>query len=223
MAYCNPLIWTTYLPFSKEEIYDIVKNLPSGKSPGPDGFNTYFIKKCWIVISPDFYDLCEGFYNNNINLHSINNSFIVLISKVPNPSIVSDYRLISLLNSSIKLITKVLANRLQKVILRVVHQNQYGFIRNRNIQDCLAWSFEYLHLCHRSKKELVILKLDFDKAFDKIEHEVILKILNYKGFPSKWLDWISGILKLGTSATQLNGTPSKVLCDIPPLSRDGQS
>jgi hypothetical protein len=55
-----------------------------------------------------------------------------------NPSAVSEYRPISLLNSSIKLITKILANILQKFILKVVHQNQYDFIRNRNIQAALA-------------------------------------------------------------------------------------
>jgi hypothetical protein len=126
------------IPFAKEEIDQIVKNLPCGKSPGPDGFNTDFIKKCWDIISPDFYDLHQGFYDTNICLQSINNSFIVLIPKLQNPSTVNDYRPISLLNSSIKLITKILANRLQDVILKVVHQNQYGFIRNRNIQDCLA-------------------------------------------------------------------------------------
>jgi retron-type reverse transcriptase len=72
---------------------------------------------------------------------------------------------------------------LQSVILRLVHQNQYGFIKNRSIQDCLAWSFEYLHLFHKSKKATIIVKLDFEKAFDKIQHEVILQVVRHKGFP----------------------------------------
>jgi hypothetical protein len=92
----------------------------------------------------------------------------------------------------------------------VVHQNQYDFIRNRNIQDCLAWSFEYLHLYHKSKKEMIILKLNFEKAFDKIEHEVILQVIRQKRFPSKWIAWIQGILSTGTKSILLNGTPGKV-------------
>jgi hypothetical protein len=56
----------------------------------------------------------------------------------------------------------------------------------------------------------VILKLDFQKAFEKIEHEVIIRILRHKGFLAKWLHWIFGILRSGTLATLLNGTPGKV-------------
>jgi hypothetical protein len=111
-------------PFCKEEIDSIIKDLPLGKSPGPDGFNTDFLKKCWPVLSNDFNELCEAFYNHEICIQSINNSYIVLIPKVHNPSKVLDYRPISLLNSSIKLITKILANRLQSTILKIIHQNQ---------------------------------------------------------------------------------------------------
>jgi hypothetical protein len=196
-------------PFSKEEIDSIVHNLPSGKSPRLDGFNLDFMKKCWRVIAPDFYELCSGFYAHNICLQSINGSYIVLISKTDSPYAVSDYRSIPLLNSSVKLLTKILANRLQSVILRLVHQNQYGFIKNRSIQDCLAWSFEYLHLCHKSK-EMIIVKLDFEKTFDTIEHELILQVLRHKGFPRRWVKWIQGILTSATSSILLNGTPEKV-------------
>jgi hypothetical protein len=176
----------------------MIVELPNNKSPDQDGFNNEFIKGCWSLLATDYYKLFETLYEGEICLRSINSSHIALIQK-NGPAIATDYRPISLLNTSLKLITKVLANRLQKVIKKIIHQNQYGFIKTRTIQDYLPWALEYLHLCHKSKKDLIILKLDFEKAFDKVEHEAILQVLKTKGFGDKWNRWIKEILNSGTS------------------------
>lgn len=111
------------------------------------------------------------------------------------PQTTNDYRPISLLNYSVKLLTRLIVNRLQNVILQVIHTNQYGFIKRRSIQIAYPRHFNSCIFVSNQKKEIVILKLDFDKAFDKVEHQVILDMFHYKGFSEKWTKWIKCILQ----------------------------
>jgi hypothetical protein len=177
-------------PFLTGEIDNIIRHLPLDKAPSPDGFNGSFSKKCWSIIKEDFYKLCQDFFDGCVNLESINGSFITLIPKTNNPETVNDFRPISLLNSSIMLLTNLLADWLQQLILQLLHANQYGFIRSRSIQDCIAWCFEFIHQCQQSRREIITLKLDFAKAFNTIKHGAILEVMKAIGFPNKWLYWI---------------------------------
>jgi retron-type reverse transcriptase len=119
--------------FTNEEIDRAIKEMPSERAPGPDGFNMQFIKKCWHIIKPDFYQLHHDVFNEEVSLQAINSSFITLIPKVNNPATTNDYIRIALLNSVLKLLTKLLSRRLQAVILKLIHKNQYGFIKSRSI------------------------------------------------------------------------------------------
>lgn len=74
--------------------------------------------------------------------------------------------------------------------LAMVHRNQYGFLKTRIISDCLVWSLDYLHMCHWSKTELIIIKLELEKAFDKINHNVMIQIVSALGFRETWLSWM---------------------------------
>jgi hypothetical protein len=119
--------------FTKQDIDNVIKNMPVDKAPGPDGFNGVFLKKCWNIIREDIYQLCFDFFNGTVDLQAINSSFITLVPKVNSPSTVNDFRPISLINCVMKIITKLLRDRLQSVILSLIHKNQYGFIKSRTI------------------------------------------------------------------------------------------
>jgi hypothetical protein len=195
--------------FTKEDIDNVIKKLPSDKAPGPNGFNGIFLKKTWHIIKEDIYELCFDFFSGRVDIQAINNSFITLIPKVNSPTEVNDFRPISLINCIVKIITKLLGERLQSVVIPLIHQNQYGFIKSRTIQDCLAWAFEYIHQCHQSKQEILIIKLDFTKAFDTIEHSTILLMMKHLGFNDTWLNWTSNILSIASTSVLLNGVLGK--------------
>lgn len=121
-------------------------------------------------------------FSRRLELREYNGSFITLIPKSRDPKGLNDFRPISLTNTCLIFLTKLLSNWLQKAILRCIHRNQYGFLKCKSIQYCIACTLEYLHLCHTSRKPIVILKLDFEKAFDTVEHEAILKNLQHIPF-----------------------------------------
>jgi hypothetical protein len=113
-------------PFLPEEINATVQKMPPDKALGPDGFNGLFLQKCWPLIKYDFFILCSEFFHGQANLESINTSYITLVPKKDCPESVNDFRPISLMNISLKLLTKMLANKLQRVILNLVHQTNTG-------------------------------------------------------------------------------------------------
>jgi hypothetical protein len=182
------------IPFSHEEINNIIKRMPNDKAPGPDGFNGLFMRKFWNIMKHPFYNMCSKFYAGNLELSNINTAYITLIPKISCPAYPSDYRPISLVTMALKVLTKLIANRVQDVIIPLVHSNQYGFIKSRTIQDCIAWAFEYLYIFHKSKKEIIIIKLDFETAFDLVEHNAVLAMLRHMRFGEKFISWINNIL-----------------------------
>jgi len=106
-------------PWTHSEIDSIVKKMPIDKAPGPDDFNGLFLKRTWPITKEYFYKLYDDFFEGTVNLSGLNRSYINLIPKTANPEIVNDYRLISLMNSSPKLISKILADRLHSEIINL--------------------------------------------------------------------------------------------------------
>lgn len=104
----------------------------------------YFFKQFWETIKEDILKLCDDFYSCKANLERVNWANIALISKVEYPESLGEYKLISLINSSLKIISKFLASRLGKVMDDLVDSAQSAFLRGRCILDNIAITEELI-------------------------------------------------------------------------------
>ncbi|XP_039123619.1 uncharacterized protein LOC120260245 [Dioscorea cayenensis subsp. rotundata] len=125
-------------PFTLEEVKRAVFDLGSDKASGSDGFPMFFFKTYWEFVKGEVMQLCEDFYTGKANLERINWACIALIPKVLSPSTPWEYRSISLINSSLKIISKILASRLITVMDSLVDHTQSAFLKGRHIWDLIS-------------------------------------------------------------------------------------
>ncbi|GKA39306.1 RNA-directed DNA polymerase, eukaryota, reverse transcriptase zinc-binding domain protein, partial [Tanacetum coccineum] len=124
-----------------EEIKEAVWDCGSSKAPGPDGFSIAFVKKIWDIIKKDLHNFIISFFASCDMPYGANSSFLTLIPKGSNPTLITDFRPISLIGIHYKIIAKILANRLSKVIDKIVSKEQSIFIAGHHILD----SLEFVH------------------------------------------------------------------------------
>ncbi|KAJ0519996.1 putative RNA-directed DNA polymerase [Helianthus annuus] len=200
-------------PFSLTEIKDAVWDCHGDRAPGPDGFNFKFIKRCWSGLEADFVKVLNDFYNNPVINRSCTSSFIALIPKLKDPLRPSDFRPISLIGSINKVISKVLVNRLKRVIGKVISEEQSAFLAGRSITDGPLILNELLAWMKYSKKKGMFFKIDIHKAYDSLHWGFLRSIMEQMGFPVKWCDWIMAILQSARASVLVNGSPtSEFVC-----------
>jgi len=155
-------------PFLVEEVKSAVWDCENFKCPGPDGISFGFIKDFWDILKVDVMRFLLEFHRNGRLTKGINNTFIALIPKVDSPQRLNDFRPISLVGSLYKILAKVLANRLRSVIGSVISDTQSAFIKGRQILDGILVANEIVDEAHWCKKDLILFKVDFEKAYDSI-------------------------------------------------------
>lgn len=200
--------------FSKQEIWIALQESESRKAPGPDGFNAGWLKKVWPQISDKILQFFQEFYDRASLPQGANSSFITLIPKKNDPVCVSDFRPISLINSSFKLLLKVLANRLMVVMSKLVSEEQTAFIKGRNINESIFIVNEVVHAMKIHKIEGLIVKLDFSKAYDSIDWSCLLHTLQCMNFNKKWIQLIRAILHTTRISVLVNGSPTEEFSPI---------
>lgn len=195
-------------PISEEEVHVALKQLPGDKAPGLDGFTGAFYKACWEIIKADVMAVIHSFdQQRSNNLSILNSANVVLIPKKEGAESIGDYRPISLIHGVAKLLSKTLALRLQPHMGSVISHAQSAFIKKRSIHDNFMYARNLARTFHQTRTPALLLKLDISKAFDSVRLDYLIDLLQRKGFPPRWTNWISNILVSSTTRVLLNGCP----------------
>jgi len=179
------------------------------EAPGRDGISSAFFQTNWEVMKEDLLkQFSEMFFDRKLTPQQ-KHGVIVLIPKTTIPAVPADYRPITLLNNDYKIMARIIASRLQPVLVDLLHPSQYCGVPGRTILEAVATVREAIAHAERAKTPLCVISLDIKEAFDKISHSYLFSILQSYGFSNGFIDRIKHMFTDVTSVVQVNGNTSR--------------
>ncbi|KAL2085077.1 hypothetical protein ACEWY4_018397 [Coilia grayii] len=193
-------------PITVTEILDVIKSLPTGKAPGPDGFTAEFYKCYACELAPLMLDMYMDSLDKGQLPPTLSQALIVLIlKKNKEPTDCRSYRPISLTNYDSRIFSKILANRLNKVVPSLVHPDQVGFIRSRHSSDNIRRLIDIMWAVKDDTSPTAALSLDAEKAFDRVEWVYLFLVLEHLGFGKEFLGLLRLVYRTPTASVMTNG------------------
>ena len=195
-------------PFTGDEVWAALESIGDLKAPGADGMPSIFYKQFWQLLGERVKEEVLEVLNGGDMPQGWNDTIIVLIPKVKQPEKLKDLRPISLCNVLYKLVSKVLANRLKKIIPDIISPSQSAFVPGRMITDNVLLAYELTHHINNRRRGaggLAAIKLDMSKAYDRIEWPFLKKMMQKLGFQEKWIDLIMKCVTTVSYCIKVNG------------------
>jgi hypothetical protein len=160
------------------------------------------------LVAKDLLEAVEESHTSGEVNRALNSTFIALIPKVNGPTNFGDFRPIALCNLCYKIITKIIATRLRPILSRTLSEEQFGFLKGRQIIDAIGTAQECLHSIKEKKIQALILKIDLQKAYDCLSWDYLRLVLLQCGFGLSMTNWIMGCISSATFAVLVNGEPT---------------
>ena len=195
--------------FTKDEIKTALNSIGDLKAPGPDGMPAIFYKRYWELVGDQVTSEVLQVLNGGDIPPSWNDTCVALIPKVKNPERMIELRPISLCNVVHKLVSKVLANRLKLILQEIIAPNQSAFVPGHLIMDNILLAYEVNHYMQNKRSGAVgyaTLKLDMSKAYDRVEWQLLEKMMRRMGFDERWIQLIMKCCASVKYRFKLNGS-----------------
>lgn len=191
-----------------EECLSSLKALKNNKTPGNDGLTIEFYKKFWPILGK----FCVSSFNESFALGELSVSqkqaVISLLDKGKDRVLLKNWRPISLLNNDYKIVSKSIANRFINFLPQLVHHNQVGYIKNRNIAENIRAIEDLLFQTDNLNIPGILICVDFRKAFDSIDWTFLELTLRKFNFGSSFIKWIQTFYTNISSCIINNGMTS---------------
>jgi hypothetical protein len=217
----NPNEHSIYLTeISPDEINKIIKNLGLNKAGDIYGNTTNLVKLGGPVLIQILTVLFNKSLDQGVFPSALKTSKVVPIHKGDSIFTVSNYRPISLLPIFSKILEKLMYTRIIDFIKRynILYENQFGFQEGMSTEYAINALVNNIVQCLQNKETGYCILLDFAKAFDTVNHQILLKKLNYYGIRGPALKWMTSYLSDRMQCTEIGDTQSEldyVRCGVP--------
>ncbi|KAL9977541.1 hypothetical protein ACROYT_G014957 [Oculina patagonica] len=190
---------------SCQELQDALNCFAENKTPGEDGFTKEFYVAFFDLLWGDLLNSYNEAFSKGILSISQRRGTITLLPKGDTYlTDLTNWRPISLLNIDYKILTKILALRLEKYLPKLIHGDQTGFVKGRYIGQNIRLMSDLMEDLDQKNLSGIFLFIDFEKAFDTLEWSFILDTLKVFNFGSNFIKWFSTIYN-GSQSAVLNG------------------
>ncbi|XP_023926429.1 uncharacterized protein LOC112037833 [Quercus suber] len=182
--YMNTMIGTGWEVFD-EDVRSGLWALKPFKAPGPDGLHAGFYQYFWHEVGNSVCEEVKNIFKDGIVPNHLNDTLVTLIPKCKSPESLNNYRPINLCNSVYKFVSKILVERIRPYLNKLISPVQIAFVPGRKGLDNVLVAQELFHVLDKKKgKEgYMAIKVDLEKAYDRMEWCFIHKVLHAFYFP----------------------------------------
>jgi hypothetical protein len=192
------------MPITEEELHGAVMIGKKKKAPEYDRICTDFLQMVWPVIGEDLLQIINSMYTDGGVTQTQIKGIIMFVPKSNSPTIPGEYRPLTLLNSDIKLFSRILVNRMRPWLDDILHPSQHCGVRVNNILDAIAAIRDTVAVAETTNEPLCTLSIDFKEAFDRIAHTYLYSVLEYYGIGGCMIGKIRKLYDSATSVVHIN-------------------